>query len=268
MSDTVYMAGSECRLTFETVDENGLVIQAQTYSWAAYDETGASQGSGSGTALAGADEIIVDIPATSNEIQAGERMGARLVELVVTDTEGDTFRLSKTYLLRSQVFLSVPAESSLTLLQAMLAARGMPTSLMESWTYSSDLEREAALIESWKRISSIAFDPFREFDTPDENLSDHVKDLNFAVNELSISDWELLPAHFRKALNRTQVIEAAVILGGDPIWDNRQGGLISKSVGESSEMFRTRPPAPSILSPQARREIASYINSTMHVGRA
>ena len=223
---------------------------------------------GAGTLSAGAVSLRITVPDTSNALPEGTRMGGRLMDVIVTDDNGDTHRLTETYLLRARVFLNVPSESGQTLIQAMILMQGMPPVLMESFNYSDDAEREAALLEAWSRLSSISYDPFRDNETPDAALPDDVKNRLFAINEITKPDWLLLPEHFRNAIKRAQIIEAAVLLGGDPSWENRQNGLISKSVGESSEMYRSSPPIPSSVSPKARREIAPYINSTIRIGRA
>ncbi len=268
MTSQTYTAGSDCRIEVDLVDENGLAIDGTSYVWELLNEEGDQIATDVGSLAAGAVTATITVPAAQNTLPAGVRMGGRMLSVVVTDDQGDTHSMGVTYLLRANVFLQVPSESGQTLIQAMIMSQGMPPVLMESFRFSSDAEREAALAEAWARLSKISLDPFRDTDVPDSALSEEILSRSFAVNEISKADWDLLPEHFRTACRRAQIIEATVLLGGDPTWENRENGLLSKSVGESSEMFRSRPPAPSALSPKARREVAAYINSNVIVRRA
>lgn len=263
----IFMAGSDCTHAFDLVDEVGQFLNAVSYSYTLYDETGSQVTTGSGAVASGFYTLEVEIAATHNQVVSDTRMGARQIVVIVTDADGDTHRFTEIYLLRNQVFLKVPAESGQTVMEAMLLARGFTPALMESWNFSDEVEREAALIEAWTRISRMALDPFRREDTPADALPEVVKQARFAINELTNAEWLLLPKHFREAVKRAQLVEAAVLLGGDPTWERRADGLISRTVGESSEMFRSKPPIMGSLSPKATRELAGYMVQTMRIER-
>jgi len=270
MSDEpIYTAGSELTLTLPLVDETGAQIDAASYTFSLYEEDGNEVETGSGTLNAGAFDCELTLGASSNQLTVGSRMGARQLVLNVVDDNGNTHVISEIYILRASfVPLAVPAESGQTLLQANLLNRGMASGVLESWSYSDQGEQEAALMEAWNRLSRIAYNPWRDVEEPDSDLSELVRYSDFVLNEVSTDDWALLPENFKAALRRAQLIEAAVLLGGDPTWDRMQEGLISKTVGESSEMFRSKPITNRSISPKARREIEGYIRQNISIGRS
>lgn len=266
--EPVYTAGSELTLTIPLVDEEGTQLDPVSYSYAVYDEAGVSVNTGSGSVGGGLFELELTISAAVNQLASGIRMGARQLIVDVVDTAANTHSLTETYILRASfVPLSVPSESGLTLLQANLLTRAMASQVLESFNHSDPAEREAALCEAWSRLSSLAYQPWREGEIPDPNLTDNVRCSDFVLNEITNADWLLLPENFRKALTRAQLIEASVLLGGDPTWELIQDGLSSKTVGESSDVFRSKP-SNSILSPKAMREISGFLRQTMTIGRA
>ena len=90
---------------------------------------------------------------------------------------------------------------------------------------------------------------------------------NFKLKDLTSEEWGYLPTHFKDSLKQAQLIEACVILGGDPIGDRRDQGLLSKTVGESSEMFRAGMPTKHAISPTAMAELRGYIDRSVRISR-
>lgn len=242
-----------------------LVATAAVYS--VFDDAGAQVVAETSVAVTGSEETIrVPVSGANNTVPAGEG-GARTILLNVTTADG-TLQLSETYLLEQFAFLTVPAESALTLPQSVMLTNQLASTVLEIWGDTTDHERQAALREAWTRIARFPLMPWKGWDVVPDQASSNLRSGRFSVNELSVTDWNMLPDTFKNALKRAQLIEAAVILEGDPTWDRRQDGLISKTVGESSEMFRSTKSANSVVSPKAYREISAYISRTVSVGRA
>lgn len=265
---TSYTAGSVCKITLPMTNELGEQISGVSYAYTLYDEAGLVVSSAADVIPSGSYDLELTIPATSNVVEPGERYGARQIVCVVTDATGDTHQLVETYVLRTNAFLSVPAESAQTLMQSMILTKSMAQAVLENWNYAEEEEREAALIEAWSRITKLRLVPWLNSDTPPDDLFELYRGNKLILNQLTSDQWSRLPTHFTLALRRAQIVEAGVLLGGDPVFERRMDGLLSKTVGESSEMFRSTAPIKSSISPKARREISLYIDNSVRIGRA
>lgn len=263
-----FVPDSDVTLSFDLINPDtseAIVPSAATYS--VYDDGGNILVANQVIAIAGGEtELSVTILAADNDIGV-ETVGARTVVLNVT-TDSGVIQMSESYVLERFGFLAVPVESGLTMPQAAITRRGMAQAVLEVWDYAEESERKGALREAWSRIANFPFIPWLPHETPPDTVSSEMLAGSFRVNQLDADEWALLPDHFKSALKRAQLIEACVILEGDPTWDRRQDGLISKTVGESSEMFTSKKAAMTAISPKAHREIRQYIRRSLTLGRA
>ena len=262
-----FAPNSDVTLTFDMFTADGDVIDPVSATYRVFDDEGAEVVSSTAVAVSGGEEeISVTIAAVNNAI-GGAANGARTVLLSVITAAG-AYELSQTYVLETHGFLSVPSESVLTLPQSLMLARQLAQSVLDIWDDAEDHERQAALREAWIRIDRFPFTPWRSYETIPDSASDTLKTGAYRVSELSSADWALLPEHFKSALKRAQLVEAAVLLDGDPTWDRRQDGLISKTVGESSEMFTSHKASVTTISPKSYREIKGYVRRKVSLARA
>jgi len=264
----IFAPNSDVVLEFDMVDPatyEPLTVTSATFQ--AFDDEGVEVVASTAVTVDGGEDVLnVTILAVDNAL-GGAGQGARTVLLhVATDTGSVT--LSQTYVLEQFAFLTVPAQSALTLAQSMMLSRNLAQSVLEAWEEFDDTKRQAALREAWSRLSRLKYNPWHDYETIPGDISTEVKAGQFRLNEMAAEDWLLLPGHFTDALKRAQLIEASVILEGDPTWDRRQDGLISKTVGESSEMFVSKKAAMSSVSPKAHREIRGYVKRSIVIGRA
>lgn len=257
-----YRPGGDVTVKFDMVDEDGGILVPTGATWNALDETGTTVDSGTVSGPLGS-EIEVVIEGSSNTV-TGNR-GYRIVTLVVTTDDG-TYDLRQTYLLRAQATLVVPAESAQTLAAATMLAADMTD--IDDWVESAPGVQEIMLKEAWMRLCRLRFRPWRAFDEIDDTIPCHLADGAFKLNELTSEDWNALPTHFKLALARAQIREANQAIGGDPIADLRESGLMSKTVGESSEMYRQGKPLQAPLAMRAGKEISGYIDRSLRTSRA
>mgnify|MGYP003636877717 CR=1 FL=1 len=261
-----FIPGSDITLTFDMVDDESETIDPVSATFDVFDHEGVQLVTGQAITVVGSeDQLETVIDATHNTITGAE--GARSVIMNIVAANGNK-RLTKTYLLSGQSFLVVPEESGMTIIQSEMLSVKMAQSVLEVWNDEDEKRKSAALRESWTRLSRIPFSPWRDFEVPDSDVPKSLINGDFALNQLSMSEWLQLPANFKGAIKRAQLIEAAVLLDGDPTWDRRQDGLISKTVGESSEMFSSKKAAFSTISPKSQREISAYIRRRIVIGRA
>lgn len=262
-----FMPSTEIILSFDMVDEETMdIIDPVSATFDLFDDEGTQLvESRAVTVLGGEDKLDVTILASENVVTGAE--GARTAVLNVVTSNGSK-QMAQTYLLARYSFLQVPAESGMTLVQSEMLAAKMAQSVLETWADQEEKRKQGALREAWNRLSRIPFTPWREFEETSINTPTHLRSGDFSLNQMSADEWASLPIPFREAVKRAQLIEAAVILDGDPTWDRRQDGLISKTVGESSEMFASKKAAFATISPKAHREISAYIRRRITLGRA
>jgi hypothetical protein len=88
------------------------------------------------------------------------------------------------------------------------------------------------------------------------------------LDEKTDAELKALPEQFLNAIRLAQVIEADSILGGNETEDLRESGLLSKTVGESSQMFRSGVAMKLPLSKRAYQVLKRYTMRNNKIGRA
>jgi len=263
----VYGSGVDVTVEIDLIDRSGTVITPVTADYKVYDETGALLGSSSLTVVGSESSLSVTVAAADNIIT--DPNGARTVLLNVQSVSG-THQLTATYVIQLFGFLSVPVQSGMTETEAAILNVDMPSII--GYDNATEEDRRAALLEAWSRLSRMAYKPWREYDKTSASSAYEthptIVDGDFRLNELDAGGWAVLPAPFKAALKRSQMIEADVILEGDPTWDRRVDGLMSKTVGESSEMFRPGKPVITAVSMKAMRELSGFLSFSVKIGRA
>lgn len=262
-----FVPGTDITVVFDMVEPSTLeLIEPISVSYDLFDDEGVKLITAEAVSiLGGEDQISITIPALNNSILGTE--GARTIALYVLTPIGIT-TLTSTYLLTQFTFLKVPEESGMTLPQCEILSNKMSQSVLEAWRDQDGDRKQGALREAWNRLSRIPFLPWREHEDIPSTVTNQIKAGDFSLNQLTADQWRDMPMLFRNAVLRAQLIEAAVILDGDPTWDRRQDGLISKTVGESSEMFKPSKAAFSTVSPKAYREVSGYIRRRITLARA
>lgn len=259
----VFAAATDVTVTVDLIDTDGTVITPVSATYTVGDDEGVELASGAIAVDGSETSLSVTVPSANNQLDAGETIGARMVVISVVDARG-THLLRKGYLIESAGVLAVPAESGMTLATAEIVALRMPS--LTEWPQADMHLRQAALVEAWSRLARLKYRPFRDFDDV-EGVASKLLRGTFRLNELTDAEWQALPDPFRAALRRAQLVEADVILDGDPTWARRVDGLMSKTVGESSEMFRPGKPVITAVSMRAMRELSGFIDFSARVGR-
>lgn len=262
----VYGSGTDVIVTVDLIDAQGNVITPDSASYEVFDESGASLTIGVLVVAGNESSLDVTVGAAFNGLVSPAVQGARLVRLAVVSSSG-THQIEKAYVIETPAFLSIPTESGQTELQANMLAVNIPG--LDAWETATDRERKSALRVAWERLSRLAYRPWRDYDDSSAVSADNQSLLlgDFRLNELDAAKWAALPAPFVAALKRAQLVEANIALAGDPVWDRRVDGLLSKTVGESSEMFRSGKPVINAVSSKTMRELAGFIDFSLRIGR-
>lgn len=194
--------------------------------------------------------------------------GARIVELQLTDGAG-TLTLSETYMLGGSTALSFGVNTFLTYAAAtVMSADFVPMSLA-GWNAAERKDQEAALSEAYERIMRLPLGV--HYDAEQSVLYNDAQFVGLfgpiMLRYLTPGQMAQLYPVFLTDLKRAQLAEADEILQGDPVRKARQSGLISNTVGESSQFFRTAKPLELPVSPRALEHLQRWVRFGAKIGR-
>jgi len=193
-------------------------------------------------------EVAVTVPALLNTLAAGVYRDIRKVELTMVAGDG-TRILSELYAIEVENILNIGYNSYQTYETAELTA--MFSQPLDAWDVSTKDARISSLIEAREHIGALSF-----------------TEAPLGINHLTPDEFAALTEPLQVALRRAQVIEADYIMGGGIIDRKRESGLMSETIGESSNMFR---PGKSVELPVCKRcarALAGHITFAMKIGRA
>ena len=250
----VYQSGNDITLSIPYVTKEGTRLYPNSVTYRVLSEDNAEIIAETVLTIDQDDDVAaIIVLAADNALGAGVSRAMRVIELTVT-TDTAVFVIDSRYLIEDGDGLVVNTSSFVTYNEAFIVAIDIPK--MESWDLAPEQERISALLDAYLSINSLRFVVAGFSFTP------------FALSELTADNWLEMPAAFISALKRAQLAEANTTLGGDWIEDKRRDGLMSETIGESSNMFRPGKPLQLLVGSQARRYLTGYISLAKRIGRA
>jgi len=179
--------------------------------------------------------IVVD--AASNTIT--EPQGYRQITVVFTDEKGVTHDIEKAYIIESVNSLIMGENSFKSMGSLIIAASNI--SGVETLHDSELSDVKVALRQAYSNISRLSV-----------NIRKKNRDIILTTTDLSAADLLELKPNYLARLVQAQIVEANHLLGGNPMEERRQSGILSESVGEVSQFFRTKKP---LTSPVCREAL-------------
>lgn len=206
--------------------------------------------------------VSVAISSDITTLEPGVRNRLIKVIVEVSSNSGDKLRFVETVVIRDHTIMNVPAESFVTLDEATLLA--MDIHQLDNWEmFSAGEDRMKALMEAAHRIRQLRFklksDTFEFPDFPVDEI--------FDPSKLTLEEFESLPQEFLDDLKLAQVVEADAALSLDSPEHKRASGILSDTVGETSQMFRTGRPLDLVVSKRALRYLARWLETTWSISR-
>ena len=246
-------------LTFEHKDANGVDVTVTAGSYRVLDETGAETVATTGLTPTGT-STDVTVAAVGNTLAAGTPRGARTVEVTFTTDAGNSVVVTSTYLLEKATILEIMTNSYQTFGSAELNASAIPE--LEVWTTKTERERKMGLIQAFHRLGGLTYRVSEDLTIPYLNALTVRR-----LNDWTADEFDGLADRFKNALERAQVVEADVILGGDQITNLRRDGLLSTSIGEVSQFFRPSKPLRMAVSDRALRQLQGFVSFAVGITR-
>lgn len=228
---------------------------------------------------AGQMAITVVVPAEQNTLVDRERDLRRLI-LKVND--GSIKHLTdQMYVLMADFELSVPAMSFSTIADAQMQAIDMLNG--DSLLSDGESLMRKRLIEATRRIKTMPFSLRRIFGIGFDGYDRPQNRLNVSTASLcsdshitgDLVDWEevdeqqfaAFPDDFKKALMLASIGEASEIANGNDVASAREDGILSESIGETTNMYRTGKSAPKTVARSTWRLLSKYTNNRIIVRR-
>jgi hypothetical protein len=266
-----YLDATDVVVVIEHKDDSGATVTPSAISYSLYDEIDTRLVGPLSPSVGSGNSTSVTISSLYNTLAAGQINGARQLKATITHS-GGVIKKNIFYLLKSDIALVIPKTSFVTMAGAMAAAMSMPD--LDTFTAATELDRTIALMESYLKISRLAFnvetstgDTMSIITWPGESLTKTgLSAANFAI--MTPAEFFLLPLRFREALARAQVAEANDVLVEDPISDRVRAGLLSETIGESSMMFKSVRPLERGVSRRAIQYLSEFMSTRVVIGRA
>lgn len=205
--------------------------------------------------------------------------GMRVGELEITTAEGAVMVTAQA-LLQSTTALSMGVNTFSTYSQACLASQDFTESTLAGWVRSEQRdERERALIEAHRAILQLPL----QVSTTDLEVDDLQASQYFtigashwrsggrtvALRNIRPEDYTLrVPLVMRKALAAAQLVEASQILDADPAMLARRNGIVSMTVGESSQFFgQGKPLDTPVMNKLVLKMLSRWLDYSVRIGR-
>ncbi|EGS3774623.1 hypothetical protein I5Y27_004154 [Salmonella enterica] len=224
--------------------------------------------------------IPVVVSADHNQLSEKERDLRHVI--VKATASGLTHEERKMYVLLNNFELLIPGQSFATVADAQMQAIDM----LNGDTLLADGEglMRKRLIEATRRVKTLPFSirkilriDFNRYERPQNMLN--VYDIPWGADGVyrhDLVDWERmtqekfdeLPDYFKEALMLAVVNEACEIANGNDVAAAREDGILSESIGETTNMYRTGKAANVRVARSTWRLLTSYINNRMIVRRA
>lgn len=250
-----YLGGHDVALTIPLINTAGEELAASAVSYRIIDQDETELVAK--TALAGFTEgdaeAVVSIPASLNQLGTLLR-GLRVVELYVT-TEGGTSLITTEYVIEAFATLVTGVNSFQTYSAASLVGCELPN--LPGWNQANKNERINALSAAYRNFGKLRL----------RYIHDDAEWGSGDITKLTAEQLATLPAEYLACLRRAQVLEADFLLGGDEVGEIRRSGIMSATIGESSQFFRTSRPFEGAVCKRALKEISGYLITGVRTGR-
>ena len=260
-----YLGGHDVALTVPLIDAVGGELAASAVSYRVIDqeETELVAKTTLQGFTEGDTEVVVSIPASLNQLGTLLR-GLRTVELYVT-TESGTSLITTEYVIEAFATLVSGVNSFQSYSTAALIGCELPN--LPGWNQAGKSERTNALTAAYRNFGKLHLryihddaDALTRVITPAEWGSSDITNLN--ADQLAT-----LPTEYLACLRRAQILEADFLLGGDEVGEIRRSGIMSATIGESSQFFRTSKPYEGAVCKRALKEVSRYLIGGSRVGR-
>lgn len=271
----VYRAGSQPTITVPApVDAAGAVIPTTGVDYAIFNEKREevkARAPLTGYSTGGA-EINVKVEYTYNLLDADVTRALRRIEVYFGVEFGDERVISSTYVVQAADVLSLMVNSFQTLDEAELTAMDLPALL--GWSAATDQDKLGAMASAYDNMCRLSFKYLTEADIQALDVTTDVDRYGRpyyyvpSMRTAGVDAWNDFTANFQRALRRAQVVEADILLAGDPVGDKRRQGIITETIGESKIFLSPKPALQFPVSRACLDQLQGFIYRSARIARA
>jgi hypothetical protein len=274
-----YVPGNPVILSFALQGEDGTVLTPTALRWRVLDEDDTVLQDWTPVAVPDnyQETLELTVLGALNILTPPALRGMRVGELEVTTALGAVIVTAQA-LLQGTTGLSMGLNTFSTYNQATLVSQDFSSTTLIGWLRSEQRdERERALIEAHRAILQL---PLKvcvtdvEGDDPQASqgfpFGGWTSCRTVPLRDIKPGDYTLrVPLVMRKALASAQLVEASQILDADPAMLARRNGIVSMTVGESSQFFgQGKPLDTPVLSKQVLKILSRWLDYSTRIGRA
>lgn len=265
-------AGCAFTVTVPFLNAQGVAVQPTGIVVTVLDEDGrVLHGPEIPTASLEDEELVYKVPAEVNALATGTALAVRVVEVELSTADGP-MEIRQSFLLRAGLRLRTFENSFAAYERLVMFAVDMPR--IDAFNAAEQAEREPALIEAYQRLTRFGYrvrpagyDEDDEFDfNKVAGCIERIVPREWQIMDLET--WAQFPTDFRDAMVRAQVQEANAILTRGTAEENRASGLLSKTTGESSAMFRSGKPLDLGISRETIAHLTGFIEIRARISRS
>lgn len=246
------IAGQAAALQVDFEDPFGNFITPSEASYSIIDEHGTYLKQDEPILVSSPSELIV-IPDSDNELAPDQISAYRMIVITFKDDTFNTYTVSRHYVIQRISTLEVGVTGFGTMGELMIQATRMPE-LDELLAFTPD-KITAALAGAYFNIGRLNIE-----------LRSGNKVFN-STFDMTYDDVMAMDIKSRLRFVQAQLIEANFLLGGNPVEQRRRMGLLSESVGEVSQFFRTVRPVILPVSDDCARILSPFIRRSLRIAR-
>lgn len=204
-----YLDGTEIKLTIDLLDKDAVKVAYRILNHKGEELLERTDFVDVGE---GQESFEITIPAELNQVDPENQLEIRLVEIYIQTSVG-TVKEEQSYTLESEITLVTGVNSFQTYPEALMTATTLTD--IEGWNNAAKEDRVTAMIAARRTFGHLRFryNFYAQDHIWDESV--HVSDITL----LSVEEFNNLPADFREALKRAQILEANNTLRSDDLAD-------------------------------------------------
>ena len=261
MEESIYYEGDDATVSFDHVDHSGQQITPISVVYTILDKDG-NEILGTTAGVVGLDPTVIEIDGTYNTFDV-DFIGDTDYRLVKAEFDDGTNTVThmQGYFIKKVTALVAGENSFQTLESAKVTSLDIVNS--DSFNTATDSEKITALKN--------AFNALRKYTVNIYYGQDHLYSgyRYVTLSTLTAEQMNSLDSDLLNALKRAQVIQSNfLMLPENSLIRKRREGMLSETIGESSNMFRTSKPIQTIVCREALDELSEYIVTSKKIGRA
>lgn len=234
-------------------------------TWILYDENEKLLTSGEVTDF---DEELasVRVEAKYNLVDKDEQSEVRLLVATLMCDNEKSYTHKFYYILQSEAILQYGKNSILTYMQALKLTPTIAT--LVSWNSATEAQQKTALLNAFTNLSRLRLHRGCAGDDADYEAYRVIGSAPVTLTDFPEKAWAKFSTQFKKDFQLAQMMEAEYLLGGDGVEQLRHKGVMSYTVGEVKQFYRTSTPLEMGCCKDALRYVGRYIQYHSTIARA